>query len=215
MANSLTETTSPSNTQSVELGRYRQSLRIGYVEMERLIDDVIIPELNRLGQILMKYNHDAEVVLFDTESEIDDKIHICGVGLRFSKDGMDNAIVFTADPHSFQFSLQASNYAGESEDIIVDYHELTPVWFHNQMKKFMESCCQMADFSPIYDSFKTNWNAYEAPFSVKMKNKDGTYNDIVTTETIEEAFRIGSTAIKGAFCEDDLLVVDKHGTEVT
>jgi len=138
MANSLTETTSPSNTQSVELGRYRQSLRIGYVEMERLIDDVIIPELNRLGQILMKYNHDAEVVLFDTESEIDDKIHICGVGLRFSKDGMDNAIVFTADPHSFQFSLQASNYAGESEDIIVDYHELTPVWFHNQMKKFME-----------------------------------------------------------------------------
>jgi len=48
-----------------------------------------------------------------------------------------------------------------------------------------------------------------------MKNKDGTYNDIVTTETIEEAFRIGSTAIKGAFCEDDLLVVDKHGTEVT
>lgn len=198
----------------VLMGRYRQALHIGYVEMERIVEDVIVPQFNRIGELLMERKYEVEVIIFDTESELNDKLYVCGAGLRISKGFMNNAIVYTADPHSFQFILQTQNYASRTSEEIVDYHQLTPKWFHNRVKNFMESNCRGIDFSHIEESFQDDWEMFEGPFSVKIKNQYGYYNEIDTADTIEMAFRVGSIAVKGNCSEDDLLVVDKNGREV-
>jgi len=198
----------------VQMGRYRQALHIGYVEMERIVEEVIISEFTRIGELLMEHGYDVEVIVFDTESELTEKLFVCGAGLRLSRGYMKNAIVYTGDPHSFQFVLQTQNFASRTTEETVDYHKLTPNWFYKRVITFMESSCREIDFSHIKDQFTNDWEMYEGPFSVKMKNDYGYYNEIATAETIEKAFRVGSIAVQGNFAESDLLVVDKNGREV-
>ncbi len=196
------------------MGRYRQSLHIGYVEMERIVEEVITSEFTRIGELLMENGYEVEVIVFDTESELTDKLFVCGAGLRLSRGFMNNAIVYTGDPHSFQFVLQTENFASRTTEETVDYHKLTPNWFYKRVIKFMESSCREIDFSHIVAQFSDDWEMYEGPFSVKIKNDYGYYNEIATAETIEKAFRVGSIAVQGNFSEDELLVVDKNGREV-
>jgi len=208
----------PSSNQNdsyeVQMGRYRQALHIGYVEMERIVEEVIISEFTRIGELLMEHGYEVEVIVFDTESELTDKLYVCGAGLRLSRGYMKNAIVYTGDPHSFQFILQTQNFASRTTEESVEYHKLTPKWFHKRVKKFMESSCREIDFSHIEDSFSDDWEMYEGPFSVKIKNSYGYYNEIATAKTIEKAFRVGSIAVQGNFAEADLQVVDRNGREV-
>lgn len=194
--------------------RMRQSIHIGYVEMERIVEEIIVTELNRLGELLMKYRYDVEVVMFDTESEIDGKVYMCGAGLRIYKGTMKNAIVYTGDPHSFQFTLQTQNYASKTFEDTVDYHKLTPSWFHRSVKQFMKSSFREVDLSDIQKNFTDDWEVMEGPFSIKIKNDYGYYNEVATAETIERAFQISSYAAEVHYSEKDLIVVDKNGREV-
>jgi len=209
-------TEEPEESYEVQMGRYRQALHIGYVEMERVVDEVIIPEFTRIGELLMEHNYEVEVIVFDTEYELDEKMFICGAGLRINKQNKKNAIVYTGDPHSFQFVLQTQNSDSHLTEEAVDYHKLTPIWFHKRVIAFMQSNCAEVDLSDIESSFSDDWEMYQGPFSVKIKNEYGYYNEISSEETIESAFRAGSIAIRGEFAkEDDLLVIDKNGREVS
>ena len=127
---------------------------------------------------------------------------------------MKNAIVYTGDPHSFQFVLQTQNFANRTSEETVDYHQLTPNWFHSRVKKFMSSSFREVDFSHIEDYFTDDWAILEGPFSIKIKNDYGYYNEVASAETIERAFQISSYAAEKHYAEDDLIVTDKHGREV-
>ena len=201
-------------TQPLTEARKRQALHIGYVEMERIVDEVIVAEFTRIGKLLMKYDYDVEVVVFDTESELDGNLYVCGAGLRVNKGSMKNAIVYTGDPHSFKFVLQTQNYASRTSEESVDYHKLTPNWFYSRVKKFMKSSFREVDFSKIEESFTDNWEMMQGPFSIKAKNEYGYYNEVATAETIERAFQISSYAAEVHYAEDSLIVVDKNGVEV-
>ncbi len=96
----------------------------------------------------------------------------------------------------------------------MDYHKLTPNWFHKRIKQFMQKNCRDVDFSHIEAQFSDEWEVYEPPFSVKLRNNYGYYNEIAKADTIRQAFRIGSIAVQGNYKEDDLLVVDNNGKEV-
>ena len=192
----------------------RQCIHIGYVEMERIVEEIIIPEINRLAELMMKYSYDVEVVLFDTESEIDGKVYFCGARLRINKGMMKNAIVYTGDPHSLQFTLQTQNFASKTFEDTVDYHKLTPSWFHRSVKQFMKSSFREVDLSDIQKKFTDDCEVMEGPFSIKFKNDYGYYSEVATAETIERAFHIGSYAAEVHYSENDLIVVDKNGREV-
>lgn len=194
--------------------RYRQALHIGYVEMERIVEEIIISEFTRIGEVLLEHGYEAEVVVFDTQSELDDRLYICGAGLRMTKGYMKNAIVYTGDPHCFQFVLQTQNFASRTTEEVVDYHKLTPNWFYKRVKYFMQTSCRNVDFSHIEKHFPNDWEMFEPPFAVKLKNEYGYYNQIASADTIEEALQKGSYAVKGSFQEEDLLVVDKNGREI-
>ena len=201
-------------TQLHSEARKRQALRIGYVEMERIVEEVIVTEFTRIGELLMKYNYTVEVVVFDTESELDGKLYVCGARLSVNRGSMKNAIVYTGDPYSFQFLLQTQNFASKVSEESVAYHKLTPNWFHSRVKNFMNSSFRDVDFSHIEHFFKDDWEMLEGPFSIKIKNNYGYYNEIATAETIEQAFTISSHAAEVQYSEENLIVTDKNGREV-
>jgi hypothetical protein len=201
-------------TQPVTEARKRQALHIGYVEMERIVEEVIVSEFTRIGKLLMEYDYAVEVVVFDTESELDGNLYVCGAGLSVKKGSMKNAIVYTGDPESFQFVLQMQNYASRVSEESVEYHRLTPNWFHSRVKKFLNSSFREVDFSDIEDSFTDDWEMLEGPFSIKIKNNYGYYNEVARAETIERALQISSYAAEMLYAEEDLIVIDKNGREV-
>lgn len=200
-------------TQPLCEARMRQSLHIGYVEMERIVEEVIVSEFTRIGELLMENGYTVEVVVFDTESEVDGKLYVCGAGLSVNRGYMKNAIVYTGDPLAFQFVLQTKNFANRTSEESVEYHRLTPNWFHSRVKKFMSSSFREVDFSHIEDYFTDDWEMLEGPFSIKIKNEHGYYNEIANAETIERAFEISSYAAEMHYAEENLIVTDKNGRE--
>ncbi len=194
--------------------RRRQAIQIGYTEMERIVEEVIVSEFTRIGELLMDHGYTVEVVVFDTESELDGVLHVCGAGLSVNRGFMKNAIVYTGDPHSFQFVLQTKNFANKTSEEMVEYHRLTPNWFHSRVKKFMSSSFREVDFSHIEDYFNDDWHMLEGPFSIKIKNEYGYYNEVANAETIERAFQISSYAAEVHYAEEDLIVTDRNGREV-
>jgi hypothetical protein len=201
-------------TQPQSEARRRQSLHIGYVEMERIVEEVIVAEFTRIGKLLMKNNYTVEVVVFDTESELDGKLYVCGAGLRIQKGSMKNAIVYTGDPQSFKFVLQTQNFASRVTEESVEYHRLTPNWFHSRVKNFLHSSFREVDFSDIEDLFTDDWEMLEGPFSIKIKNDYGYYNEVATADTIERALQICSYVAEVHCAEEDLIVTDKNGREI-
>lgn len=201
-------------TKPLSEGRKRQSLHIGYVEMERIVEEVIIAEFTRIGKLLMDNDYSVEVVVFDTESELDGKLYVCGAGLRVTRGSMKNAIVYTGDPQSFSFVLQTQNYASRVSEESVDYHRLTPNWFHSRVNNFLRSTFRDVDFSDIEDLFTNDWEMLEGPFSIKIMNEHGYYNEISRADTIELALQICSYAAEMYYAEEDLIVTDKNGREV-
>jgi hypothetical protein len=194
--------------------RNRQALLIGYVEMERIVEEVIIAEFTRIGELLIKNHYSVEVVVFDTESELDEKLYICGSGLCVRKGSMKNAIVYTGDPQSFRFVLQTQNFASRVTEESVEYHKLTPNWFHSRVKNFLRSSFREVDFSDIEDLFADDWEMLEGPFSIKVKNDYGYYNEVATADTIEYALQICSYVAERHCAEEDLIVTDKNGREI-
>lgn len=194
--------------------RIKQAIQVGYVEMERIVDEVITTEFERLGEVLMKHDHAVEIILFDTESEIDGSLHLCGAGLSIGGEEDKSAIVFTGDPHNFQFSLQTQSEKHDGSECSVDYHKLTPNWFHNNVRQFVQESFPDVDLSEIQGMFVDDWHIMEGPFSIKVKIDEGTYEEVADAESIERAFQICSYAAELHYNEEDLIVTDKNGVEV-
>ncbi|MFC4992587.1 hypothetical protein [Rubritalea tangerina] len=194
--------------------RYRQAVRIGFVEMERITEEVVIPEFEKVGEILMESGYDVEVVVFDTESNVCDDLFVCGAGLRVSRGHMHSAIVYTGDPYRFEFTLQTHNYVGQVTEIDVEYHKLTPYWFHKSVLKFLNGTFPEVDFSGFAETDEDQWRVMEGPFTVKLEDEDGEFQTVAEADTIEEAMKMASMFCTAFKSEDKLVLEDRMGRKV-
>ncbi|MEO1858011.1 MAG: hypothetical protein ABGY95_11710 [Rubritalea sp.] len=194
--------------------RYRQAVRIGFVEMERITEEVVIPEFEKVGEILMAAGYDVEVVVFDTESNMCDDLFVCGAGLRISRGHMHSAIVYTGDPYRFEFTLQTHNYVGTVTEVDVAYHKLTPVWFHRNVLNFLSVTFSEVDFSNFAETEEDQWLVMEGPFTVKLEDEGGDYQTVAEAESIEEAMKMASMFCTAFKSEDKLVLEDIMGRRV-
>ncbi|MFC5050506.1 hypothetical protein ACFPK9_07765 [Rubritalea spongiae] len=194
--------------------RYRQAVRIGFVEMERIVEEVVVPEFEKVGCILIDAGYDVEVVVFDTESSVCDDLFVCGAGLRVSRGHLHSAIVYTGDPYRFEFTLQTHNYAGQINEMDVEYHKLTPDWFHRSVMHFLSQTFSEVDFSEFAQVEEDEWRLMEGPFVVKLEGENGDYETIAEAETIEEAMKMASMFCTAFKSEDKLVLEDCTGRRV-
>lgn len=194
--------------------RYRQAVRIGFVEMERITEEVVVPEFEKVGEILMEAGYDVEVVVFDTESSVCDDLFVCGSGLRVSRGHMHSAIVYTGDPYRFEFTLQTHNYVGQITEIDVEYHKLTPYWFHKSVMNFLANTFPEVDFSDFAETEVDQWRVMEGPFTVKLEGEDGDFQTVAEAGTIEEAMKMASRFCTAFKSEDKLVLEDRLGRKV-
>lgn len=194
--------------------RFRQAVRIGYVEMERIVEEVIVPEFEKVGSILIDEGYEVEVIVFDSDSPVNDKLFVCGAGLRVSRGNMHNAAVYTGDPYRFEFALQTHNYVGKTVESFVDYHRLTPVWFHKNVMSFLETTFPEVDFGEFKQVAEDQWDVLEGPFVVKLEGEDGEFTQIAESPDIEEAMKMASMFCSAFNTEDKLVLEDSKGRTV-
>ena len=194
--------------------RYRQAVRIGFVEMERIVEEVVVPEFEKIGEILMDSGYEVEVVVFDTESTVSDDLFVCGAGLRVSRGHMHSAIVYTGDPYRFEFTLQTHNYVGQVSEMDVEYHKLTPDWFHRSVMQFLAQTFSEVDFSEFAQVEEDEWRLMEGPFTVKLEGDDSSFETIAEAATIEEAMKMASRFCRALKSEDKLVLEDCTGRRV-
>lgn len=198
----------------VQHERYRQAVRIGYVEMERITEEIVVPEFEKVGEILIEAGYDVEVVVFDTASSVCEDLFVCGAGLRVSRDNKQSAIVYTGDPYRFEFTLQTHSYAGEIVEREVEYHKLTPHWFHKSVLVFLKSTFSEVDFSKFAQPSDDEWLLMEGPFTVKLEGETGDFDTVAEAETIEEAMKMASMFCTAFKSEDKLVLEDRLGRRV-
>ena len=194
--------------------RYKQAVRIGFVEMERIVEEVIVPEFEKVGQILFDAGYAIELVVFDTDSNVSEDLFVCGAGLHVRVDGVDRAIVYTGDPYRFQFTLQTLDSEGKVEEFDVDYHKLNPYWFYNSILDFLGVTFPDVDFSKYVELEEDQWHLMEGPFTVKLRPKDGDEQVIAESETIEEAMKMASRFCASFTTEEMLVLEDSQGRQI-
>lgn len=194
--------------------RYCQSIRIGCIEMERITEEIIIPQFEEIGQMLMKNGFIAELVIFDSESPVQKDVFLCGAGLRIHKNGATHAIVYTGDPFKFEFNLQAHNHLGETSEYDMEYHTLNPSQLYRHLMGFLENCFKEVDFSSLRDMTGDHWQTYEGPFTVRLALDNGGYTTLATAEDIDDAARLASLYCKSTPCEDKIILFDNTGRKV-
>lgn len=209
----------PSNetSQTVEparCDRFDQAIRVGCVEMERIVEEVVVPEFEKVGEILLEAGYEVEVVIFDSESPLNDQMYQCGAGLRVSRGWMKNAIVYTGDPYRFEFTLQTHNYVGRTTEVEVAYHRMTPGFFHNHVFTFLTKTFPEVDFSSFKKVDDSDWELLQGPFTVKFELYDGIYEVVAKADEVDEAMRLASECCARYRAEDRLVLEDSLGRKV-
>ncbi|GAA5496968.1 hypothetical protein SAMN02745181_0076 [Rubritalea squalenifaciens DSM 18772] len=194
--------------------RYCQSVRIGCIEMERITEEIIIPQFEEIGAMLLKNGFDAELVIFDSESPIKSEVFLCGAGLRIHKGEATHAIVYTGDPFKFEFNLQTHNHLGETSEYDMQYHTLNPSQLYKRLLGFLEESFKDVNFASLRDLTNDSWQTYEGPFTVKLDIGNGNFTILATAESIDEASRLASLYCKSSPCEDKIILFDNTGRKV-
>lgn len=192
--------------------KFRQAVRIGLIEMERITEEIVMPEFQLVGAILQEAGYDVDVVVFDTEEA--EGSFICGAGLKISRGHMRSAIVYTGDPYRFEFVLQTHNYIGRVTEVNVEYHKLTPCWFYENVMDFLHATFRELDFSEYALVEDEQWSLLEGPFTLRVQGEDGKLRRIAEADTIEEAMKTASKICASVQSDDALILEDSNGRRV-
>lgn len=188
--------------------RYEQAIRIGCLEMERITEEIIIPQFEQIGNLLVENGYDAEIIVFDSESPTENTVYLCGSGLRISHGEDTYALVFTGDPYRFQFNLQAHALEEGKVDAQVDYHRLTPSWVFQNIQSYLTENFPQIDLTNLESSKGDDWQALQGPFTIKMQVDEDNYNIIAITEDLDEATRMGSMFCSTFHTQDKVVLFD-------
>lgn len=194
--------------------RYEQAIRIGCLEMERITEEIIVPEFEKIGQFFLDKGYEAEIVDFDAESPTEPTVYLCGARLRLSLGDRTHTIAFTGDPHRFQFNLQAHADQILKIEEDVDYHRLTPDWFYKHILNFMIESFRSTNFTDLNPTTGDEWDNLQGPFTIKMLTEDDEYNVIAITEDLDEATRMGSMFCSTMSTQDHIVLFDHMNRKV-
>ncbi len=192
--------------------RSRQSLFVGCLEMERILQKIILPELKTVGKTLIKSGKTAEIVLLDTQSPLDGECIVFSVGLKIGSS--ESAIVFTADPELLSFSLQIQLPDGTIEEKEFRYHELIPQTIRRIMGHFLETHYPRAKYSQPEDTCRLVTQSFTPPFRLQIKTPDNIEHVLAVAETFDDAMYMASTLCQTVNVEDSLMLLDAKNEEV-
>ncbi len=192
--------------------RAKQSLRVGCFEMERIIQEIVVPEFEAIGNALMKIGEEVELVLLDTQSPVDEEHLIFSAGLKVGHTG--SAIVFTADPEFYNFSLQIQSPNGKLHEEEFRYHELIPQKIHHRMERFLKTHYPQAQYTPPKETCPLVFQNFTPPFRLQIRTPDNKKHILAIAESFEDAIYMASTLCQTVNVEDSLIVLDASDREL-
>lgn len=185
----------------------RQNFLLGCVEMERITDDIIVPVFQKLTGSFRKVFPDADLILMDCESPLDEQLYNVGVRLSFTLESSEVEILIVADPSDFTFQLSTEGITDEPIIHELKYYEITPRGLDKIFTDLIEEHFSQVPFTPISNANDQKFEAYTAPFRVQYDD-NGTVSDVATTNTLLEAANMGSTFAKMFKNEQAITVID-------
>jgi len=193
--------------------RFKQSIRVGCLEMERITEGIITTALEKIGDVVINNGLKAKITLFDSQSPTESSVYLCGASLRIENDDSVYALVFTGDPYSFEFSLQAHAVDETKIDQQVEYHKLTPNWIYHYALSFFEDHLTNIDITSLQPE-SDDWSSIQGPFTIKMKGKDDQYDVLATAQDLDEASRIGSLYCSTFHTQENVVLFDNQDRKV-
>lgn len=192
--------------------RAKQSLRFGCFEMERILQEIVIPEFESIGSALLEAGQEVEMVILDTKSPIDEEQLIFSTGLKIGHTG--SAIVFTADPEFYNFNLQIQSPKGELHEEAFRYHELIPQKIQRRAKLFLQEFYPQAQYIPPQEICPSLFQNFIPPFRLQIQTPDTKAKVLAVAENIEDAIYMASTLCQTVNVEDSLVVLDAANREL-
>lgn len=187
----------------------RQNFLFGCVEMERITDDIIVPVFQKLTGSFRKVLADADIILMDCESPLDEQLYNVGVRLSFTHEEAEIEISIVADPSDSTFLLSTDGITSEPITHEFKFYEITPRMLDKIFAAQIAEHFPEVPFTPITNSNDQEFEAYTAPFRVQYDD-NGTVSDVATTKTLLEAANMGSTFAKMFRNEHAITVLDSQ-----
>ena len=185
----------------------RQNFLLGCVEMERITDDIIVPVFQKLTGAFRKVFPDADLILMDCESPLDEQLYNVGVRLSFQYGAADVEISIVADPSDFTFLLSTDGVTDEPITHEFKFYEIVPRELDKVFAAQIEEHFAEVPFTPIHSSNDQQFDTFTAPFRVQYDD-NGTISDVATTNTLIEAASMGSTFAKMFRNEKAITILD-------
>lgn len=170
----------------------KQKLLDGCLEMDRITREIISPTILHAATLVDQLEILMEVIELETESPLDLRIYALGMRFRFGDKKLPTKIAFEADPEAHTFRLQLRVLEADEVDEIIPFHAVTPPKVQSILKSVFTEALPDVAYEPTVLEDKFDPSAFQAPFRVQMEDK-GKTSDIATTDTLEEAIKMGST----------------------
>jgi len=193
--------------------RERMAMAVACDEMTRIVNDILVPEFLNVTHAMRKVGYRAEVVAFDAESPVY-LGEMCDIGVKFRCGDRDEPCKFEwiADPAEFVFNLTIRDPLGDTHHHEIPFHAVIPRTIRKMIGDFLDQHFIESGYSPAFNDFDQFEEGFEGPFRIQME-EDGEVSDIATTDTIEEAIKMGAT-FSSMFKGKALTIVDKEGLTV-
>lgn len=191
----------------------RQNFLLGCVEMERITDDIIVPVFQKLTGAFRKVFPDADLILMDCESPLDEQLYNVGVRLSFQYGVAEVEISIVADPSDSTFLLSTDGVTSEPITHEFKYYEIIPRVLDKIFADQIDEHFSDVPFKPINNANDQQFATYTPPFRVQYDD-NGTISDVATTKTLVEAANMGSTFAKMFRNEKAITILDSKNNVI-
>jgi len=189
------------------------NLMVACDEMSRIVKDILVPEYLQVTHTVIKAGYLAEVVAYDSDHPVyPNEMVDLGVKFRCGEREEPCKFEYIGNPEEFCFDLTIRNPNGEITQLKLPFHTVIPRTIRKMIGAFLEEYFIDTKYVAKIDSFDQYDQGFEGPFRVQME-EDGTISDIATTDTMEEAYKMGAT-FSSMFKGKPLTIVDKDGSTV-
>lgn len=202
-----------SNNQENESIWERQNFMLGCYEMERITDDILVPVFLKVAKSIKAANIPMDIILMDCESPLDGELYNVGVRLSYTHEEKECEISMVADPSDFTFTLQFEGSTEEPLSKELQYHEAIPRLIEAELKNFITEHLSGVSYAPELEKSDQAFEKFVAPFRVQYDDH-GSVSDVATTQTLEEAARMGGTFAKMFKKEDAITIIDANDAVV-
>jgi len=190
-ANSLAEQNRLAKKQD-ELIRARQRLRDGCIEMDRILNEIVHPELLFAAKAIKNQSLPAEIVELHTSSPLDDLDYSIGLKFRFGDKHLPSKLEIKANPETHQFEISLRFFKGEETTHECSFYELIPEKIHSWAHSLFQREPYDIPYAPKVHKDLFDPSAFKPPFKVKMLENSET-SEVATAPTLSEAIKLGST----------------------